>query len=303
MTDIALALGGGGIKGLAHLGVIRGLEKAGFTIKAVAGTSAGSLVGCGLAAGYSVDRMEAEVSELDQRNLFGHSTGEGPGLLGLSGVIEIMKHYFQDEKITDLKIPFACTAVDLRLSREKIFTREPVVDAVLSSIAFPGIFPPHEYDGHFYIDGGVLDPVPVLPARMLAPDLPIFAVSLNPTPDRWADTPDIKIPGPAPLIDAFSRLKLAQAFQIFTRSMDISARMLTEVRLKSDLPDLIIRPDVMQYGLLDLVNPHLLIRIGEQTVESILPEIQRSVRWDRQFIHRISVNFSEHPFYYESRSS
>jgi NTE family protein len=244
--------------------------------------------------------METKVSELDQRSLFGHSNGEGPGLLGLSGVIEIMRQYFQEKTIPELKIPFACTAVDLHLSREKIFTKEPVVDAVLSSIAFPGIFPPHEFDGHFYIDGGVLDPVPVIPARLLAPDLPVFAVSLNPTPDRWVDTPDIKIPGPTPIIDAFSRLKLAQAFQVFTRSMDISARMLTEVRLRSDLPDYVIRPDVMQYGLLDLVNPHLLIRIGEQTVESILPEIQRAVRWDRRLIHKISVNFSDHPYHYES---
>lgn len=301
MTDIALALGGGGIKGLAHLGVIRALENAGYSIKAISGTSAGALAGSAYAAGFSIDEIEMRFSELDQRSLFGHITGEGPGLLGLAGVIDMMNAYYQNKTISQLMIPFAATAVDLQLAQERIFHKdEPVVDAVLSSIAFPGVFPPHEYAGHFYIDGGVLDPVPVIPARQLAPDLPVLAVSLSPAPDRWSETPDIKIPGPAPIIDVFSRLKIAQAFQIFTRSMDISSRMLTEARLKSDVPTFIIRPAVQEYGLLDPVNPHKLIRIGEQAVEENLLKIQKALRWDHRMAHKLSLIFMDRPFYYDS---
>lgn len=292
MTDIALALGGGGIKGLAHLGVIRALEKAGFTIKAITGTSAGAIAGSAYAAGFTTEQMETKLSELNPNSLFGHASGEGPSLLGLAGVTNLLQHYLGNVSIEDLKIPFACTAVDIKLSREFVFTKGPVIDAVLSSIAFPGIFPPHDYKNHQFIDGGVLDPVPIILARHLNPSLPILAVALNPTPDHWAELPDTRIPGPTQLLEAVSHLRIAQAFQIFTRSMDISARMLTEVRLKSDHPDFVIRPDVSQFGILDEVNPHLLIRLGEQSVERVLPEIRNALQWDNRLTNFLAVKLS-----------
>src|SRR5215216_714780 len=84
--DITLALGGGGAKGNAHLGVIRRLEKEGFRVRGVAGTSFGGLVAVLYALGYSPDKIEEVFASLDQNKFYGHAPNDGPSLIGLAGV-------------------------------------------------------------------------------------------------------------------------------------------------------------------------------------------------------------------------
>jgi NTE family protein len=84
--DISLALGGGGAKGNAHIGVIRRLEKEGFRIRAIAGSSFGGLVAGLYALGYSPDKMEEIFASLDQTQFYGHAPNDGPSLIGLAGV-------------------------------------------------------------------------------------------------------------------------------------------------------------------------------------------------------------------------
>ena len=86
--DITLALGGGGSRGYAHIGVLRRLEEEGLKVKAVAGTSAGGIIAAAYAAGYSPDELEDMFSQIDQSKLFARSGKEGPGILGLSGAIK-----------------------------------------------------------------------------------------------------------------------------------------------------------------------------------------------------------------------
>jgi len=84
--EISLALGGGGIRGVAHIGVLRSLESHGFKIRAIAGTSAGGLVGAVYAAGFNTEEIEETVNELDRNRFFSRHLNEQPSLLGLSSI-------------------------------------------------------------------------------------------------------------------------------------------------------------------------------------------------------------------------
>jgi len=290
MTDIALALGGGGIKGIAHIGVIRVLEEAGFSIKAVAGTSAGGLVGSIYAFGKTADEIEDIVLNLDQSKLFFRGRDDGPSIMGLGGIVQALSDHLGDATFADLRIPFACTAVDTITMQEFILDHGRVSDAVLATIAVPGVFSPREINGTVLVDGGILDPVPVALARWLAPTLPVVAVCLSPSPEGWNHLPDITVPVTNPLaqpiFNQITKTRVARAFQTYIRSMDITAHMLAELRLQVDHPEVIIRPDVVRFGILDNVNPKILIGEGEIAATNALAEIQKSLGWTNKLSRR-----------------
>jgi NTE family protein len=287
MDEIVLALGGGGARGAAHIGVARVLEREGFNIRAIAGTSAGGLVGALLAAGYTSFQIEELLSELNNPRLFSRGPNDGPALLGLQGLNQILLDEIGNRTFEQLRIPFACTAVDLRSSQEVILAQGSLLEAVLATVAVPGIFPPRQIGEYLLVDGSVLDPVPVALARWLAPTLPIIAVCLHPAPEKWAHIPSQfsfpeNAPIPRPLLEQFAKMRFGQAFQIFVNSIDTSARMLTELRLQQEHPDIIIRPDVVKYGMLDRVNLAELVQLGEEATLQALPEIRQALSWSNQ---------------------
>jgi NTE family protein len=278
--NITLALGGGGIRGLAHIGALRALENNGFTIKAIAGTSAGGLVGALYASGKSPAQIQEVVTSMDQKKLFTRAKEDGPALLGITGLVNLLTDLLGEIDFDDLKMPFACTAVDLLTGREIILHHGSVLRAVSATVAVPGVFPPVKIDGVTLVDGGVLDPVPVQLARWLAPHLAVPAVILSPAAPRIAAqaTQALPIPGPKPLVDTIARMRLSQALNIYMRSMELSGQATTELRLRTDRPDVIIRPDLVGIGLIDKVDPLKLIAAGERAVIQALPELRRSDR-------------------------
>jgi len=281
--EISLALGGGGSKGFAHLGVLRCLEKEGFKIRAVAGTSAGGIVSTLYAAGYNPDELLDRFKEFDQSRLFGRQPGDGPSLLGVAGINHLLADLLGDRTFDDLRIPCAVTAVDLRLEKEVVLKRGRVVEAVLATIAMPGIFPPQERGDHYLIDGGLLDPVPVSPARSLRPTLPVVAVALSsiePQPLDVLDPPAFL--AQIPLLRQIARLRVAQAFNIFIHSLEICARYLTVMKLQSDKPDAIILPSLEDIGTLDKVDITEIALRGEQAAAAALTDLRSMFRFSRR---------------------
>ncbi|NLG97331.1 MAG: hypothetical protein GX491_08225 [Chloroflexi bacterium] len=293
--DISLALGGGGIKGISHLGVLACLEEAGFKIRAIAGTSAGALVGAVYAAGYSPGEILKIVESIPQKRLYARLPGDGPSLLGYAGLAEALTAVLGDCTFSDLKIPFACTAVDINTSQEIYLNEGSVMEAAFASIAIPGVFPTKIRGKAELVDGGVLDPVPVNLARRIAPDVPVVAVVLNPAKERWDSIPPqfnmpavMPLPIPSPIIEGFARMRIGQAFRIFVHSMDITMRMLSELRLEVDKPDFIIRPNVDRYGMLDFAVPAELVRLGEESARQSLPELKRMFSWQNVLLRRLN---------------
>jgi NTE family protein len=275
--DITLALGGGGSRGTAHIGVIRRLEHEGFRIKGIAGTSFGGIVGVLYAAGYRPNDIEQIFCTLDQKGLYGHGPEDGPSLIGFAGVRKSLISILGERTFDSLRMPFAVTATDLKSGREVVLRSGLLVDAILATIAIPGIFPPRYVGDLELVDGGTLDPVPVAPARALAPRLPVVAVSLTLPIGSAARTWSVPLPAyvPRALIDRFSRMRYGLVLDVVMRSMDITNRAVTDYRLEVDKPDVIIRPQVGNIDTLDPINVREVIKIGEQSVEEVLPLLKQ----------------------------
>lgn len=283
--DITLALGGGGAKGNAHIGVIRRLEEEKFRIHALAGTSFGGLVAVFRALGYSPNEIEEMFAELDQSRLYGHAPDEGPSLLGLAGATKWLENVIGERTFRDLRIPCILTAADLTSGQEVLLSEGSLVDALLATIAIPGIFPARRIGELELIDGGALNPVPVAPARSLAPKLPVVAVMLNLPMGIPAQTWNIPLPEyfPRPLVKRLSRMRYAQALDVFLRSLDMVGRAVAQYRLEVDHPEIVIRPAVTEIGILDRVNVHDIARKGEQAVDEMLPELRKLFAWQNRF--------------------
>ena len=279
--EITLALGGGGAKGNSHIGVIRRLEKEGYQIRSVAGTSFGGLVAILYASGLTPNEIEEIFTSTDQGSLYVRDSNDGPSLLGLSGVRKLLDSVLGDKTFDDLKIPCAVTAVDTKTGSEVVISEGFLRDGVLATIALPGVFPPHPLNDWELMDGGVLNPVPVSVARMLSPDLPIVAVVLNDPLDNPLRTYSIPVPSilPKQITDRIHRLHVAQAFDIFMRAVDLSSRAVAHYRLESDAPDIIIRPDVHHLELLDKVVVKDVALLGDAAVEEILPQLKKITSW------------------------
>jgi len=279
--EIALALGGGGAKGNAHIGVLRRLEKEGYQIKSIAGTSFGGLVGILYAVGFSPDEIQSKFESLAQKSLFVRGAQDGPSLLGLHGVRSLLNEILGEKTFDDLRIPCAVTAVDLKNGTEVILSEGSLTQAILATIALPGIFPVQYVNDWSLIDGGVLNPVPVSVARMLSPDLPIVAVALTDPLDTPIRGYTIPVPSifPRQIIERISRISLAQSLDVFLRSVDAGSRAVAYLRLQIDKPDVIVRPDVHHVEILDEVDVADLANRGEQALEEMLPEIKRVTSW------------------------
>ena len=279
--EITLALGGGGAKGNSHIGVLRRLEEEGFKIHAVAGTSFGGVVAVMYAAGYVPAEIENIFAKVDQTRLYSRLPEERPSLLGLAGVRKWLDEVLPGRTFADLKIPCAVTAVDLNCGCEVILDHGPVKDALLATIAVPGIFPVYPWHEWELVDGGVLDPVPVSVARSLAPSLPVVAVTLLAPMGEPARSMGMPVPSglPKPILDRLAHFRYAQAFDVFMRSVDVGNRAIAEYRLAVDKPDVLIRPEVSDIELLKQVDVRKVARRGDEAVEAVLPELKHMVSW------------------------
>jgi NTE family protein len=179
--------------------------------------------------------------------------------------------------------------VDLKAGQEVTLSEGRVVDAILATGAVPGVFPPKQFGDAQLVDGAVLNPVPVSVARSLAPTLPVVAVILEimtETTSGFISLP-LPVPVPAQIVNRLTRTRVAQAFNIFLQSVDVGSRKLAELRLLTDHPDVVIRPDVSGIGLLDKVDVHGIIRKGEAATEIVLPELHRATAWPNSFRRRM----------------
>jgi NTE family protein len=275
--NISLALGAGGSRGNSHIGVIRRLEKEGFRIKALAGTSFGGVVAVFYALGCTPDEIEAIFKALDPTQLYGHAPDDGPSLLGVAGVKRWLKETLGDKTFADLRLPCAVTATDLKSGQEVLISEGPLVDAILATITLPGIFPARYIEDMELVDGGTIDPVPVAAARALAPGLPVVAVVLTTRIGVPAQSWNIPLPNylPRPLVQRIGRMRYAVAVDVSMRALDIVTRAVTHYRLEVDKPEIIIRPRVADIDTLDVVDVHEVALRGEAAVEEMLPRIRK----------------------------
>jgi NTE family protein len=278
--DIALALGGGGARGLAHIGVLKVLEKEGFKVRAVAGTSMGGVIAAAFASGLSPQEIAESADGLDIKGMLELRTG-GPSVFGLNRIQAWLENLLGDRTFEDLLIPLAVTATDLTTCREVVLTEGKVVKAVMATIALPGLFPPQGFGESRLVDGGTLDPVPVLPARSLSAQ-PVVAVVLSPAAERWPETRSPSLMESLPWAQLVSRLRVVQAIEVFQQTLEITFRMHTELRLSLDKPEVLVRPDVWDVGLFDDPSLPYMIDKGQLAMLEALPALRAQFTWPRR---------------------
>jgi len=237
---VGLALSGGGARGLAHIGVLKVLEKAGVPISMVAGTSMGGLVAAAYAAGFTIAEMEDRAlrfSHLRELMKLIDLTPQRRGLLEGQKVRNYIKDWL-GERLTfaDLLMPTTLTAVDLVSGNEILLSSGPILPAVFATIAIPGIFKPVIESGQLLVDGGVLDNLPVMPVQKMGANFVIAVdVHLYPQNYRHVNHPSRRHHWPIPLPEFFNDFYLSELIMIGE---------LTRHNLEVAKPDIIIEPEI-----------------------------------------------------------
>ncbi len=269
---IGLALGGGGARGLAHIGVLKVLEREGIPIDAIAGTSMGGIVGSLYAAGKTVEEIEATVKKhgntsqmyklIDVRLL-------GAGLLKGNRIKKLLAEMLGAEAtFADLRLPFAVVATDYNTGREVVLKEGSLVEAVRATMSVPGVFEPVELGNWQLLDGGVLDNVPVGVVRDLGAEK-VIAVDV---------LPNFRLnePGQTPIVLPLQPRRTPKSYRQLWHVELIMIAAITEFRLRAAAPEAIIRPDLpVDMDLLTSFDRYKeAIDIGERAAEAALPEIR-----------------------------
>jgi NTE family protein len=176
---VALALGSGGARGYAHIGVIEALRARGYDIVGIAGSSMGAMVG-GLQAAGRLDEFADWAKSLTQRTILRllDPSVSAAGVMRAGKILDAVRDMLGPVTIEELPIPYTAVATDLLAGKSVWFQRGPLDEAIRASIAIPGVIAPHEVDGRLLADGGILDPLPMAPIAAVNADLTI-AVSLS----------------------------------------------------------------------------------------------------------------------------
>lgn len=185
---IGLALSGGAARGFAHLGVVKVLAEHNIPIDYIAGTSAGSIVGAGIACGLSVEQSIEIGKKMSWFRMTGFSYS-AKGILSNASMGEFLSKNFPYKNFEDLPIPFAAVACDLETGKEVVLKEKgDLATAIRASCAIPGVFAPIEHEGKLLIDGGVVSLVPTKAVKKLGAEI-VIAVDVNACGASYWGTP------------------------------------------------------------------------------------------------------------------
>jgi NTE family protein len=242
----------------------------------MAGTSIGAIVGVFYSLGYPVDEIERLFAEFKQARIYGQMQGQEPSLLGLAGLTRRLNALIGNRTFADLKIPFIVTAAWVEYGREVFLNRGSLVDALLASMALPGVFPMKYIHRMGLVDGGMLNPVPVEAARTLSePNIPIVAVPLTAPLGIPATMERIIFPKFMPrwLGEWLRHRRLVRALDVFFLAQDMMNRANTKYHLEMSKPDLIIRPSVAHLNTLEKVDVGAIAKKGDEAIDASLPAL------------------------------
>ena len=260
-----LVLGGGAMRGVAHIGVLKALDRLGLRFDAVVGTSIGSLVGAMAAGGYSLEKMENLLVGLQKQDYFRMNFlklllkgPRAPSIYRGDHFHEALERILPAGGFDSLSLPFFCNAVELESGTQVFWGAPgmdnlPLVEAVYSSCCLPGIFEPYERDGVHYMDGGMVDALPLRFAQLLAPEL-VIAVDL--TIKGSHRTPNYK----------------GRVASTLFRAFEIAEEVLVEhtLHMHVNRSTVVIQPKIPPRSRFDFDNVHELARLGEEEALRVL---------------------------------
>ncbi|MGK0619439.1 patatin-like phospholipase family protein [Meiothermus cerbereus] len=260
-----MALGGGGARGYAHIGVMRVLEREGFRPSVMAGTSMGSIMAAIFAAGHTADSVQQVLSQMS----FWRFLDLNPlnDMLNFSELVRFLEPHIP-RQMEDFPIPLGITATDLITGTEVYFRQGDVFQAMRASIAYPGVINPIWVGEQLLADGGILNQIPVDPVRFLGAER-VIAVDVTPL-EVLHEQPQKKTWWQ----QIFRRGIDVNPIQNVYRSVEIMQIRLAEVKLAVSRPDLVLRPRLEGIGLFSFQQLEQAIQDGETAAEGKLEEIR-----------------------------
>ena len=255
---VGLCLGSGGARGLAHVGVLQVLEENGIMPDIISGCSAGAIFGSIYAAGTDLYLLEKFLGTVEASSLIDWGIPLNGGFLSGDRIEEVVLTLTHDLSFGETRIPFVCIATDLMSGELKVFEEGKLHRAVRASMAVPGVFTPAHIDDHYYVDGGVVEELPVDVLRQRGADVVI-------TSDLGIKRNFFDPEHPSPL-------------DILRRSTDImQARMTLS---QADKGDVVIRPDASFMGLLKINGYEESVAAGRLKALEALPRIRELLGMD-----------------------
>lgn len=261
---IGLALGGGGARGIAHIGVLKSLEKHKIPIDFISGTSIGALIGAMYSAQPNAKKLEKEFLETKWKELFDYKI-PSDGLIKGDKIEKFLEEKLDNLKFNQLKIPLFITAFDIEKKQEVIFHRGDVAAAVRASISIPGIFVPAENNGRILVDGGIADLVPIQILKKNGADSTI-AVNVDYIKEK---EPSV---GQKSILTR-GKKKIPGIMYTLSKSLQVIEAEASKAELEKDKPDLLISLDLENIPTLDFSNMKKIIRKGELATDRTIKKL------------------------------
>jgi NTE family protein len=262
-VKVGIALGGGGARGLAHIGVLKAFEEEDVPIGAIAGTSVGALIGGLYAAGVTTAQMEQMTQEIGWSSLTNYSrftlfrlmmTGQK---LSTDNMEIYLRKHIGDIRFDQLKIPFACVATDLQTGEKLVFREGSVALAARASATIPGLFEPVPFRHRFLVDGGLVSNLPTDLLVSMGAN-PIVAV------DVTAD---------------FARVQPKSILDTLNQAIYIESERLTQDELSR--AQVVIRPKLDEVTMMDLSRSDDCINAGTLAGRRAVPLVKRFILDER----------------------
>lgn len=252
MKKIGLVLGSGGLRGMAHIGVLKVLEEEKIPISYIVGCSIGSLVGGLYASGYSSERLERMAQRLKRSEWidFGFSR---MGLFSGKKILTAIDKMTCQQMIEETRVPLYIVATDLYRGKEVVIRKGNLAEAIRASTAVPGIFEPFAQDGTLYVDGALVDPMPINAARMLGADIVVGV--------------DLMHGSNVPVVE--------NAFDVVLQSLEVVQRQLGREKYKN--ADMMIYPAVSHVSQSDFDKISECILAGERAMRDGADELKRLI--------------------------
>lgn len=264
---IGLALGGGGAKGLAHIGVLHALQDAGIEVSHIAGTSMGAVVGGWYAATGDLDFLEQTFSELKEKDMFsmGKLLRKHDGeLFKDRSIIKTLEEKIKDKKVENCKIPFAAVATDVKNGDEVVFKKGSLVDVLRASTALPPIFSPVSVGKRLLMDGGFSNPVPADVVRDMGAEF-VIAVDVS---SKWVDITKTSV-------------DFRHTASLIYNVLSAIEYQLAQKVLKQ--ADIILKPLVLNFKWTDFAEAEFIVRAGFKEAKKNLKDIREKTGYPQAY--------------------
>lgn len=259
MATIGLTLSGGGARGIAHVGLLKAFDEAGIKISMITGTSAGAIVGAFYCYGYSPDEILQVVKAVKLYRYIRPALTKS-GLLKMDPTEQIYKKYFSMDDFQYLKIPLVISATNLRTGKSAYFSHGSLIAAIKASSAVPVIFHPVHWNGEDYVDGGILNNLPIEP--LVGHVDKIIGVNCNPIDGNY---------------------ELGNFRSLIERSLLMAINV--NAKFKRSECDLFLEPDGLKgFGGFDFSKAEEMFNIGYEYGISVVDKVKTLIEKDEEIL-------------------